>query len=160
MKTNLLRNFGHYAVPIIALTAIFFASCNTNFKQEECPEYAGTYGAFINHVQTNIETYRAAQFEDIERFEVLEQTSDSCRAIIQTCCGTYSPFYYDYDGDGYNETEMYDVAYPDGYTIIGYVKKYAAEIVKTQNIKDIDKRKAKFESRKKKLINYIDRKVL
>lgn len=160
METNLLRNWGHYAIPIIALTAIFFASCNTDFKQEECPEYAGAYSAFTNHLQTNIETYRAAQYEDIERFVALEHTSDSCRTIIQTCCGTYSPTYYDYDGDGYSETEIYDVAYPDGYTIIGYVKKYAAEIVKTQNIKDIDKRKAKFESRKKKLINYIDKKVL
>lgn len=160
MKTNPSRNQRRYAIPIIALTAIFFTSCNTDFKQEECPEYAGAYCAFTNHLQTNIGTYRVAQYEDIERFVALEHTSDSCRTIIQTCCGTYSPTYYDYDGDGYGETEIYDVAYPDGYTIIGYVKKYAADIVNTQNIKDIDKRKEKFESRKKKLINYIDRKVL
>ncbi|MBQ1655073.1 MAG: hypothetical protein II060_14935 [Bacteroidales bacterium] len=143
---------------LLVIFLLPFCSCKEEF---ECIEYDIIWAEFKEYVQLNSDAYKSATYEDFGCFDELydkckstdEKIKESCNTTVQHIHTHENPMNPDYP---IRHSTYDDSAYPCSYYIYE-ICEYISEMRKTVNIKDVDRRKSRFEKKKEKVLKYVDK---
>ena len=136
-----------------------FCSCKQEYEFE-CIEYEIIWAEFQEYVQLNSDVYKSATYDNFDCFDGLYDKCKSTDEKIKESCNTTHeevwtqenpmdpdyPLYY---------TETYH-SYPCS-SFITEICENIGDMRKTVNIKDVDRRKSRFEKKKEKVLKYVDK---
>jgi len=154
------------ALRTIRIVAVMFAICglaalvSCNKVKNECLEYSIEWSALKEYVQLNMDLYKSATYDNFSCFDGLFDKCKSTEEKIKESCNTTSevvwtqenpmdpdyPLYY---------TETYH-SYP-GSDLVSEICENISKARKSVDIKNIDRRKSKFEKCKKEILKYADK---
>ena len=143
---------------LFVILLLSFYSCN--FNEFECIEYEIIWAEFKEYVQLNSDAYKSATYDNFGCFDELydkckstdEKIKESCNTTVQHIHTQENPMNPDYP----IRYSTYDhSAYPCS-DFIYEICEYISEMRKTVNIKDVDRRKSRFEKKKEKVLKYVD----
>ena len=150
----------------IRFVAVMFAICglaalvSCNKVKNECQEYSIEWSGLKEYVQLNMDLYKSATYDNFSCFDGLYDKCKSTEEKIKESCNTTSevvwtqenpmdpdyPLYY---------TETYH-SYP-GSDLVSEICENISKARKSVDIKNIDRRKSKFEKCKKAILKYADK---
>ncbi|MBO7482061.1 MAG: hypothetical protein J6T63_08140 [Bacteroidales bacterium] len=154
------------ALRTIRIVAVIFAFCgftalvSCNKVKNECKEYSIEWSGLKEYVQLNMDLYKSATYDDFTCFDGLydkcksteEKIKESCNTTVQHIHTQENPMNPDYP---ISYTETYH-SYP-GSDLVSEICENISKARKSVDIKNIDRRKSRFEKCKKEILKYADK---
>ncbi len=154
------------ALRTIRIVAVMFAICglaalvSCNKVKNECKEYSIEWSGLKEYVQLNMDLYKSATYDDFTCFDGLydkcksteEKIKESCNTTVQHIHTQENPMNPDYP---IRYTETYH-SYP-GCDLVSEICENISKARKSVDIKNIDRRKSRFEKCKKEILKYADK---
>ena len=143
---------------LLVIFLLPFCSCKEKYEFE-CTEYEIIWAEFKEYVQLNSDAYKSATYDNFGCFDELYDKCKSTDEKIKESCNTTHE-------EVWTQENPMDSDYPLYYTetyhsypcsdFIYEICEYISDMRKTVNIKDVDRRKSRFEKKKEKVLKYVD----
>ena len=154
------------ALRTIRIVAVIFAFCgftalvSCNKVKNECKEYSIEWSGLKEYVQLNMDLYKSATYDDFSCFDGLYDKCKSTEEKIKESCNTTNEYSWTQENPMDPDYPLYYTETYHSYPGSGFISEIYENISKARksvDIKNIDRRKSRFEKCKKEILKYADK---